>query len=123
VPLCSFWAWDNIGSYLEFLLSLAAVIAVPTILFFEVPMYVEGLGVMALGIESTLALPQVHLACACALVRASCTGGAVIAAVCVDASCSCGGNGKGAYPLLVSWLPCRCERRCTETTPRRAQWG
>jgi hypothetical protein len=55
-----FWAWDDFGSYMEFLCVLCIVVAVPCFLFEDSPLFVEGVGVLALGVESTLALPQVY---------------------------------------------------------------
>ena len=52
-----FWAWDDFSSYMEFLAVLCAGVAVPTLLAFDSPVYVESLGVLALGVEST---PQVY---------------------------------------------------------------
>ncbi len=55
-----FWSWDDFSSYIEFLLCLCAVIGVCTAVLGSNVLFAEGLGVLALGVESTLALPQVY---------------------------------------------------------------
>ncbi|KAI9494398.1 PQ loop repeat-domain-containing protein [Zychaea mexicana] len=52
------WAWDHYLDYVNFLLGLTTVIAVGYQLLGHHGWFVETLGVLSLGIESTLPLPQ-----------------------------------------------------------------
>ncbi len=53
-------SWDDIWSYVLCLLCLAVVLLVTTVMFADIALYGEGLGILGLGVESTLALPQAY---------------------------------------------------------------
>ena len=52
------WAWDHYLDYINFLLGFTTTIAVAYQLFGYHAWFIETLGVLSLGIESTLPLPQ-----------------------------------------------------------------
>ncbi|GHJ88413.1 hypothetical protein NliqN6_4815 [Naganishia liquefaciens] len=54
----SFWRWRSLGSYLEFLAGLILVLLVLQFIVGRWAWYYESLGYIALGIESTLPIPQ-----------------------------------------------------------------
>ncbi|XP_073420914.1 solute carrier family 66 member 2-like [Dendrobates tinctorius] len=53
-----FWQWSRIEDYVQFCLSLAILVALLTYVLLDVPIFVEGLGLVALLTEATLGLPQ-----------------------------------------------------------------
>jgi hypothetical protein len=55
-----FWNWSDFESYIQLLLCLACGLFVLGTAFGGSPLYVETLGAIALGIESTPALPQAY---------------------------------------------------------------
>ncbi|KAN0064235.1 hypothetical protein ACQY0O_003402 [Thecaphora frezii] len=54
----NFWQWEDYGSYLLFLGMLVALLAVLQVALGWIKAYVTTLGFIALGLESTLPLPQ-----------------------------------------------------------------
>ncbi|ORZ09879.1 hypothetical protein BCR42DRAFT_116747 [Absidia repens] len=54
----SFWQWPTYLDYLNFLLAFTTVIALLYVFMAQLPWFVELLGIISLGIESTLPLPQ-----------------------------------------------------------------
>ncbi|KAI5449885.1 hypothetical protein NCC49_003894 [Naganishia albida] len=52
------WRWDRLGSYLEFLAGLIVGLLVLQVVLGRMGWYYETLGYLALGIESTLPVPQ-----------------------------------------------------------------
>ncbi|SAM05037.1 hypothetical protein [Absidia glauca] len=53
-----FWQWSTYIEYLNFLLAFTTVIALLYVFMNRVPYFVELLGIISLGIESSLPLPQ-----------------------------------------------------------------
>ncbi|XP_073516004.1 solute carrier family 66 member 2-like isoform X2 [Phyllobates terribilis] len=53
-----FWKWSRFEDYVQFCLSLTILGALLTYLLLDVPIFVEGLGLVALLTEATLGLPQ-----------------------------------------------------------------
>ncbi|XP_077145008.1 solute carrier family 66 member 2-like isoform X1 [Ranitomeya variabilis] len=53
-----FWKWSRIEDYVQFCLSLTILGAFLTYMLLDVPIFVEGLGLVALLTEATLGLPQ-----------------------------------------------------------------
>ncbi|XP_075693201.1 solute carrier family 66 member 2-like [Rhinoderma darwinii] len=56
--LLYFWKWSRFEDYLHFCLSLTIPGALITYLFLDVPVFVEGLGLLSLLTEAMLGLPQ-----------------------------------------------------------------
>ncbi|KAI9310592.1 hypothetical protein BX666DRAFT_1161285 [Dichotomocladium elegans] len=56
--LSSVWAWDHYLNYINFLLGLTTVIGVLYLLLSRYPAFVEVIGFVSVGIESTLPVPQ-----------------------------------------------------------------
>lgn len=54
----NFWRWEKLGSYLEFLAGMIVVLIGVFFLFKSNDTFVELLGIVALGLESTLPVPQ-----------------------------------------------------------------
>lgn len=55
-----FWTWSDFESYVQLLLLVATVLFALNTVLGGNPVYVESLGGLALGVESTLALPQAY---------------------------------------------------------------
>ncbi len=55
-----FWAWADFESYIQCLLTLLAMLLGLQLLAGDSMWYVEGLGSLALAVESILALPQAY---------------------------------------------------------------
>ncbi|KAH8926223.1 hypothetical protein BT69DRAFT_1311854 [Atractiella rhizophila] len=53
-----FWNWDNYGTYIEALAAFIAFQSMAFLLLYRWRTYIEILGFVALGLESTLPLPQ-----------------------------------------------------------------
>lgn len=53
-----FWQWSTYIEYLNFLLAFTTVVALLYVFMNRVPYFVELLGIISLGIESSLPLPQ-----------------------------------------------------------------
>lgn len=53
-----FWSWDHYLDYINCLLAFTTVIAFLYLIFRQYPAFIEILGALSLGIESTLPLPQ-----------------------------------------------------------------
>lgn len=53
-----FWQWTSYGAYCEFLIGAAAVLALGQLIFGGMEWYVTLIGMMSLGLESTLPIPQ-----------------------------------------------------------------
>jgi len=58
--LNDFWQWDDITSYFIVLIIFAISLVILSFIFISQPWFVEGMGFLALFVESTLALPQVY---------------------------------------------------------------
>ncbi|XP_068117656.1 solute carrier family 66 member 2-like [Hyperolius riggenbachi] len=56
--LAHFWKWSRFEDYLQFCLSLTIGGALITYVLLDVPIYVEGIGLLALMTEAALGLPQ-----------------------------------------------------------------
>ncbi|XP_075045473.1 solute carrier family 66 member 2-like isoform X2 [Mixophyes fleayi] len=56
--LAQFWKWTRFRDYLQFCLSLTLCCALLTFLLLDVPVFVEGIGLLALLTEAMLGLPQ-----------------------------------------------------------------
>jgi len=56
----SFWQWRTYPQYLEFLAALIVVLSILILIFGRNEFFVWGLGFVALGLESTLPLPQLY---------------------------------------------------------------
>lgn len=56
----SFWNWPYFATFLQFIGILAAVLSVLTLLFVRQRLFVEVIGVAALGLEAMLAVPQAY---------------------------------------------------------------
>ncbi|KAI8141953.1 hypothetical protein BJV82DRAFT_616572 [Fennellomyces sp. T-0311] len=56
--LSSVWAWGHYLDYINFLLGFTTLVAVLYLLLGRFPAFVEILGFLSLGIESTLPVPQ-----------------------------------------------------------------
>eukprot|EP00741_Cyanophora_paradoxa_P011747 tig00020563_g11351.t1 len=54
----NFWAWDDFTSYVAFLVFVVMILALLSAIFISFEWFYEGLGFIALGTESMLALPQ-----------------------------------------------------------------
>ncbi|KAG1049591.1 hypothetical protein G6F46_000186 [Rhizopus delemar] len=55
----SFWAWDHFLDYVNCLLVYITIISILYILFHQHSEFIEALGFLSLGIESTLPVPQI----------------------------------------------------------------
>ncbi|KAG8994606.1 hypothetical protein FRB94_012655 [Tulasnella sp. JGI-2019a] len=55
-----FWQWTYYAPYLEFLAALILVLTIAVLIFGRMEWFVWGLGFVALGLESTLPLPQLY---------------------------------------------------------------
>ena len=53
-----FWGWDHYLDYVNCLLAFTTLVAFSYLMFRNQPAYIEILGILSLGIESTLPLPQ-----------------------------------------------------------------
>ena len=53
-----FWTWDHYLDYINCLLGFTTLVAFLYLLLKEYPAFIETLGALSLGIESTLPLPQ-----------------------------------------------------------------
>ncbi|XP_056384331.1 solute carrier family 66 member 2-like isoform X1 [Hyla sarda] len=53
-----FWKWNRFEDYLQFCLSVTIFGALLTYILLDIPVFVEGLGLVALLIEAMLGLPQ-----------------------------------------------------------------
>ncbi|OBZ91115.1 PQ-loop repeat-containing protein 1 [Choanephora cucurbitarum] len=53
-----FWGWDHYLDYVNCLLAFTTLVAFSYLMFRNHPAYIEILGILSLGIESTLPLPQ-----------------------------------------------------------------
>lgn len=53
-----FWSWDHYLDYINCLLGFTTIIAFLYLILRESPAFIETLGALSLGIESTLPLPQ-----------------------------------------------------------------
>ncbi|KDQ19160.1 hypothetical protein BOTBODRAFT_485507 [Botryobasidium botryosum FD-172 SS1] len=56
----SFWQWRTYPQYLEFLAALIVVLSILLLIFGRMAWFVSALGFVALGLESTLPLPQLY---------------------------------------------------------------
>ncbi|XP_072278525.1 solute carrier family 66 member 2-like [Pyxicephalus adspersus] len=56
--LADFWNWSRFEDYLQFCLCLGVCGALLTYLLIDAPIFVEGVGLLALMTEATLGLPQ-----------------------------------------------------------------
>jgi len=54
----SFWQWPTYAQYIEFLAGLILCLTIATLIFGRSDLYVSILGFVALGLESTLPIPQ-----------------------------------------------------------------
>lgn len=54
----TFWQWPHYLDYVNCLLGFTTVVGVAYVLLGKLPWFVEALGIISLGIESTLPLPQ-----------------------------------------------------------------
>lgn len=54
----TFWDWDHFLDYVNCLLGYTTIVGILYIFFHEKSWFIEGLGFLSLGIESTLPLPQ-----------------------------------------------------------------
>ncbi|RXW23960.1 hypothetical protein EST38_g1882 [Candolleomyces aberdarensis] len=54
----SFWQWPNYSQYIEFLAGLILCLAILFLIFGRSDIFVGALGFLALGLESTLPIPQ-----------------------------------------------------------------
>lgn len=54
----TFWQWPHYLDYVNCLLGFTTVVGVAYVLLGKLPWFVETLGIISLGIESTLPLPQ-----------------------------------------------------------------
>ncbi|GEM07529.1 PQ-loop protein [Rhodotorula toruloides] len=57
--IANFWQWPNFGAYLEFSAILVVVHSVLFLLLHRFTFYIQLLGLIALGLEATLPIPQV----------------------------------------------------------------
>ncbi|CAO3662612.1 unnamed protein product [Rhizopus stolonifer] len=55
----SFWAWDYFLDYVNCLLAYTTLISISYVLFHQHVEFIEALGFLSLGIESTLPVPQI----------------------------------------------------------------
>ncbi|KAI9281998.1 hypothetical protein BY458DRAFT_498634 [Sporodiniella umbellata] len=55
----SFWAWDHFLDYFNCLLVYTTLVAILYVLFHQNTEFVEALGFLSLGVESTLPVPQI----------------------------------------------------------------
>ncbi|RCH99366.1 hypothetical protein CU097_013233 [Rhizopus azygosporus] len=55
----SFWAWDHFLDYFNCLLAYTTLIALLYLIFHQYSAFIEALGFLSLGIESTLPVPQI----------------------------------------------------------------
>jgi len=55
-----FWQWDTYAQHIEFLAALIVVLSILVLIFGRMGWFVSGLGFFALGLESTLPLPQLY---------------------------------------------------------------
>ncbi|ELU43584.1 PQ-loop domain-containing protein [Rhizoctonia solani AG-1 IA] len=55
-----FWQWPSYGTYIEFLAGLIVVLTIVELIFGRMSWFVDALGFFALGLESTLPLPQLY---------------------------------------------------------------
>ncbi|CAE7203847.1 unnamed protein product [Rhizoctonia solani] len=56
----AFWQWPSYGTYIEFLAGLIVVLTIVELIFGRMSWFVDALGFFALGLESTLPLPQLY---------------------------------------------------------------
>eukprot|EP00033_Pygsuia_biforma_P003384 GCRY01003707.1.p1 GENE.GCRY01003707.1~~GCRY01003707.1.p1 ORF type:complete len:224 (+),score=28.60 GCRY01003707.1:155-826(+) len=57
-----FWDWDDYDSYLEFILAFSIATGLPVLLFSENEFLIEFVGLLALGLEAALPVPQlIHI--------------------------------------------------------------
>jgi len=56
----SFWQWSTYTQYIEFLAAYIIVMTILILIFGRWDLYVNALGFLALGLESTLPLPQLY---------------------------------------------------------------
>lgn len=54
----TFWDWDNYLDYINCLLVFTSIVGVLYIFLHQYDVFIEGLGFLSLGLESTLPLPQ-----------------------------------------------------------------
>lgn len=54
----TFWQWPHYLDYVNCLLGFTTIVGVAYVLLGKLPWFVEALGIISLGIESTLPLPQ-----------------------------------------------------------------
>jgi len=55
-----FWQWPLYAQYIEFLAALILMLTIAFLIFGRMPWFTLSLGFLALGLESTLPLPQVY---------------------------------------------------------------
>ncbi|KAG8690086.1 hypothetical protein FRC09_012150, partial [Ceratobasidium sp. 395] len=55
-----FWQWPSYGTYIEFLAGLIVCLTIVELIFGRMEWFVDALGFLALGLESTLPLPQLY---------------------------------------------------------------
>ncbi|CAE6478060.1 unnamed protein product [Rhizoctonia solani] len=55
-----FWQWPSYGTYIEFLAGLIVVLTIVELIFGRMSWFVNALGFFALGLESTLPIPQLY---------------------------------------------------------------
>jgi len=58
--LSDFWQWDDFASYVIVTIIFAIFLSILSVIFISQWWFVEGIGYLALLVESTLALPQVY---------------------------------------------------------------
>lgn len=56
----SFWQWKLYSQYIEFLAALILVLTIAVLIFGRMQWFIASLGFIALGLESTLPLPQLY---------------------------------------------------------------
>ena len=60
LDMAYFWKWTDFASYVEFLLTLSALVGLVTYFLLNVTVYIEGLGFMAVLFEALLGAPQFY---------------------------------------------------------------
>jgi len=58
--LSDFWQWEDFTSYVIVIIIFAILLGILSVIFISQSWFVEGIGFLALFVESTLALPQVY---------------------------------------------------------------
>ncbi|KAG8951820.1 hypothetical protein FRC04_005512 [Tulasnella sp. 424] len=55
-----FWQWKLYSQYIEFLAALIIVLTIAVLIFGRMQWFIAGIGFIAMGLESTLPLPQLY---------------------------------------------------------------